>query len=150
MSVCRHYVFFFFHIIVIKTMKIPSRCVYMHDHRCSWLCRQNVFSYTDRITSRCVYLYDHHCSWLNNCIGAGNLRFFFLVSVFTTSVFTTSVFTTSVFTTRERRRQPPLFLPGICFFLVISVVVYYRMCSLTTECVLFLVSVSSWLYLWYL
>jgi hypothetical protein len=30
-----------------------------------------------RHCARCVYLYDHHCTWLNNCIGAGNLRFFF-------------------------------------------------------------------------
>mmetsp|Transcript_14859 Transcript_14859/g.23132 ORF Transcript_14859/g.23132 Transcript_14859/m.23132 type:complete len:255 (-) Transcript_14859:142-906(-) len=30
-----------------------------------------------RHCNRCIELYDHHCHWLGNCIGAGNLKYFF-------------------------------------------------------------------------
>jgi hypothetical protein len=26
---------------------------------------------------RCVYFMDHHCIWVGNCVGRGNLKFFF-------------------------------------------------------------------------
>lgn len=33
---------------------------------------------------RCILQYDHHCVWLNNCVGLGNYRHFFLTVAFLT------------------------------------------------------------------
>ena len=33
---------------------------------------------------RCVYQMDHHCIWTGNCIGRGNLKFFYLFCLYTT------------------------------------------------------------------
>ncbi|CAN0029224.1 unnamed protein product, partial [Phaeothamnion confervicola] len=36
-----------------------------------------------RTCGRCVVRMDHHCPWMNNCIGATNLKHFFLFLIYT-------------------------------------------------------------------
>ncbi|KAL5284990.1 ZDHHC16 family protein [Megaselia abdita] len=60
--------------LIPETVSICKKCIIPkppRTHHCS-------------VCNKCILKMDHHCPWLNNCVGYGNHRFFFLYMAYTT------------------------------------------------------------------
>jgi hypothetical protein len=60
-----------------RDISSPTWCGKCHSYR-------PLRSHHCRHCGRCVLVYDHHCPWVNNCIGHGNRKSFFIWLGYTT------------------------------------------------------------------
>ncbi|KAI8886340.1 zf-DHHC-domain-containing protein [Backusella circina FSU 941] len=58
-----------------------------------------------RMCKRCVLKMDHHCPWVNNCVGYGNYKFFYLFLVYA-SLYCVFVFATALPPTIYKLNEP--------------------------------------------